>query len=63
MASKDKVKSLSVYVEDLKNKLKSADVPERHKHRPDIYRDWLKREISAASTKLEDIKLFAATKR
>lgn len=42
--NKEKVKSLTKYLEDLKNRLNS-DIPEKHKNRPEQFKAFLQREI------------------
>lgn len=58
--NKEQIPSLSKYVESLKSKLSDTDVPVKHKHRPEAYRDFLQRELKKASTKLEALKLLAS---
>jgi hypothetical protein len=54
--SKEKVANLTKYVSDLKNKSTST-TPTKHKGRESSYKQFLEREISMASKKLEELKM------
>ena len=52
--SKEKLNSLNKYSQDLKNKLTSI-TPEKHKDHPDTYKNFLERELSQTSKKIEEL--------
>lgn len=56
--SKEKVQKLQKYVDEMKSKL-SGEVPPKHQHAPESYRNFLTKEINMASKKLEALKLAA----
>jgi hypothetical protein len=54
--SKEKLQSLTKYANDVKSKLSSALLPEKHKSRPVQYRQFLERELTTVNAKIEFIK-------
>lgn len=62
MTVADKINSLTKYVDTMKTRLGSA-VPEKHAHRSEVYRAWVKREIEMHTKKLEDLKLLPPSKK
>lgn len=54
--SKEKLKSLSKYSEELKNK-KSASTPEKHKGHPESYLRYLDRELEQVNKKIASLKV------
>lgn len=53
---KEKIVSLTKYVDDLKSRLNSNKVPERAKANPEPYKEWLRREIDMHTKKIEFLK-------
>ncbi len=58
--SKEKIQSLTKYVNDLKSKLSDKILPEKQKNRPAQYKQFLEREIAGASATLDALKMTAA---
>jgi hypothetical protein len=54
--AKDRSTDLSKYLAHLQIRLNQA-VPEKHKHRPDVFKNWLKLEIRRTNAKLEEFEL------
>jgi len=54
--SKEKLISATKYVESLKNKLADG-VPAKHRTRAAQYKAFLEKELKAASTKIENLKI------
>lgn len=57
----DKLQSLTKYVSDMKSKL-SSPTPDKWKHSPDSYRQFLEREIKFAEKKIDDSKMDVKAK-
>lgn len=53
---KEKLVSLNKYLAELKSRL-ASDVPEKHKHRPNEYKELLQREIFKVNKTIELDKL------
>ncbi len=53
--SKEKLKGLQKYSEDLKNKL-GFPTPAKHQNSPETYRQFLNRELDSVSKKIEYLK-------
>ena len=53
----EKIDKLQAYV-DLMMTKPVGGIPEKHSHRPDVYRTWVKREIETHTKKMEDLKLM-----
>ncbi len=51
----DKVQKLTKYAEHIKQRLNSA-VPERHTHRPQVFKDMLKLDLKKTIAKIEKLK-------
>lgn len=56
-ANKDKLNNLTKHLEHNKSKLLNKSIPDRHKGKEVAYREFLKREISRTSKKIEDLTL------
>jgi hypothetical protein len=54
--TKEKMQTLSKYVEDCQNKL-AAPIPEKQKKRETQYREYLRREISQTKAQLDAAKM------
>jgi len=54
--NKEKLISLVKYESDVKLKLASTVLPEKHKNRAKEYRQFLERELSMVSAKIELVK-------
>lgn len=54
--TREKLLSLSKYVVDMQNKLDSI-IPEKHKHRVEEYKEFLRREIRIHKMKLDEEKM------
>jgi len=57
--SKEKIQSLTKYVNDLKAK-QTSTLSEKQKNRPAQYKQFLEREISAAQAKIDAMKMSGA---
>ena len=57
--AQDKLMTLSRYLDDLKNKISETNVPDKHKHSPHTYREFLQREINRTTKKVDDLKMNA----
>lgn len=55
--SKEKIQSLTKYAEHLKAKLSEKTLPEKHKNRPAQYKQFLERELSATTAKIDSLKI------
>ena len=51
-----KVQSLEKYLQEMNNKL-SSPIPERHKHNPRTYVDFLSHEIKMTKAKIDNLKV------
>lgn len=60
--NKEKLGRLVKYAEDLKAKL-SSPLPEKHKHSPDTYKQFLTRELEAVTNQLERARLSMDNKK
>ena len=60
--SKEKLFSLIRYANDLKNKLTDA-IPEKHKNRPQQYKQFLEKELKATNVQVEALRLAGADKK
>lgn len=58
----DKLNKLARYVEEIKAKL-SSPVPSKHTKSPETYLQFLHKELSYHSKKLEDLRLSEPTKK
>lgn len=58
--SKEKLISLTKYVDSCKNRLEDKMVPEKHKNRESTYRQFLANEIKTATVTIEALKLSGA---
>ena len=54
--TKDKLLSLTKYMNDLVDKLKGP-IPEKHTHRPKEYHNFLNNEINTVKAQLEAVRL------
>lgn len=57
---KEKIIKLTKYVEDMKSRL-GSDTPAKHASHPQAYKQFLEREIVAATRKIESLKLSGAS--
>lgn len=55
--SKEKLQKLNKYAEGLKSKLSDRTLPEKHKNRPEQYKQFLERELSTVNSKIEAMKI------
>lgn len=60
--TKEKVKQLNKYLSDLKSRLSSTTIPEKHKHRVESYKRYLNNEIATVTSQLEREKLEGQAK-
>lgn len=58
--NKETLGKLQKYAEHLKSRQESA-LPEKHKHRPDTYKQFLERELKVVNAKIDQIKTFGVT--
>lgn len=54
--NKDKIVSLSKYLEDIKSKL-ASEVPSKHKNRVSQYKAFLTKEVDLTTKKIDNLKL------
>lgn len=59
--TKEKIVSLTKYLNEMKNKLDSS-IPEKWAHSPESYKNFLQREVRLTAKKLDDAKLTADSK-
>jgi hypothetical protein len=57
--SKEQLQRLTKYSSDIKNKLADTNLPEKQKKRPVQYRQFLERELSAVTSKIDALKISA----
>ncbi len=55
--NKEKLTSLVKYQSSLKERLNSIVLPEKHTHRPESYKHFLKNELRLVTNKIEAAKL------
>lgn len=55
--NKEKIVSLTKYVNDLKARLEEKSLPIKHKNRQETYKQFLRNEIASTSTKLDKLKV------
>lgn len=55
--TKEKLESLNKYLNGLKDRLNTIQIPKKHKDRPESYHTFLKHEIETVSASLEAAKL------
>lgn len=51
----DKISKLTKYLEQIKSRMASA-VPEKHKQRPEAFKDWLALEFKRTTRKIEGLR-------
>jgi hypothetical protein len=57
--SKEKIQSLTKYANDLKSKLSEKNIPEKQKNRPAQYKQFLEKELTATTVKIDSLKMTA----
>ena len=57
-----KIPTLTKYAAELKAKL-ADNVPEKHKNRPDSYKEYLERELKRTTTTLEALSFLVPAKK
>lgn len=55
--TKDRVIRLTAHLEKVRNQLNSKSIPAKHAGKEVAYREFLQRELSRTSTKIEELKL------
>lgn len=58
-----KLPSLVNYANQLQSKLADKEVPDKHKNRPQQYREYLEREFKSVNTKIENLKMMLPAKK
>jgi hypothetical protein len=51
----DKIQKLQIYAEKLKQRL-SSTVPEKHKHRPEIFKEILRIDLKKTEQRIEKLR-------
>lgn len=57
--SKEKIQSLTKYANDVKSKLSESIVPPKQRGREAQYRDFLQKELTATTAKIDSLKMTA----
>jgi SMC interacting uncharacterized protein involved in chromosome segregation len=61
--SKEKLERYIKYANELESRVSNKEIPSKHKHRPNQYKEFLDRELKAVKKKLEALAYSVPAKK